>query len=301
MRIYPDQIHVDLHEPALSEDERRWGQHYQEQIGRAGQDEGAARLAWQQLADRFDPQRAAWIARVLRATPGQPGTTARRPRTRRAEAGSGRPSPGPSRNAGSPWPRPAGPSSRTPSAPPWTASRRWAPTRRTRPSRRRTSPPWTPGCAGWWTSPRPRRGAWPCACGCPRRWPSRGSTRWWCSASPRSIPAPGRKRWPRCWTPTTTRTGWASCAPGRPPTTAPSNPPAGRRGTRFTPAASPWSAGPRTSLPEATPTSSGAPSASAPPPPAPRCAPCTTPRCGSRWTRSRWPRRCGRRPGATTC
>ncbi|HEX2325560.1 MAG TPA: hypothetical protein VHQ00_09180, partial [Chloroflexota bacterium] len=72
VRVYPDQIHVDSHEPALSEDERRWGQHYQEQIGNAGQDEGAQRLAWQQLADRFDPQRAAWIARVLRESPGTP-------------------------------------------------------------------------------------------------------------------------------------------------------------------------------------------------------------------------------------
>ena len=68
MRVYPDQIHVDTHEPALSQDERQWGQHFWEQIWRAGHDEAAERRAWQQLADRFDAQRAAWIARALSPT-----------------------------------------------------------------------------------------------------------------------------------------------------------------------------------------------------------------------------------------
>ncbi|MGH8666799.1 MAG: hypothetical protein ACREUX_21255 [Burkholderiales bacterium] len=68
VRIFPDQIHVDSHEPALSADERRWGQHFWEQIWRAGHDEATERVAWQQLADRFDAQRAAWIARTLSPT-----------------------------------------------------------------------------------------------------------------------------------------------------------------------------------------------------------------------------------------
>ena len=65
VRVYPDQIHVDTHEHALSPDERQWGQHFWEQTWRAGNDEPTERAAWQQLADRFDAQRAAWIARVL--------------------------------------------------------------------------------------------------------------------------------------------------------------------------------------------------------------------------------------------
>jgi hypothetical protein len=68
VRIYPDQVHVDSHEPGLSEEEARWGKHFWELMWRAGRDEAAERLAWQQLSDRFDPQRAAWIARALSPT-----------------------------------------------------------------------------------------------------------------------------------------------------------------------------------------------------------------------------------------
>ncbi|MGH8719935.1 MAG: hypothetical protein ACREV0_13520, partial [Burkholderiales bacterium] len=68
IRVYPDQIHVDTHEGALSKDEVLWGRHFWEQFWRAGRDEAAERRAWQQLADRFDAQRAAWVARVLRPT-----------------------------------------------------------------------------------------------------------------------------------------------------------------------------------------------------------------------------------------
>ena len=38
VRVYPDQIHIDTHEPALSDDERLWGAHYWEQVWRAGRD-----------------------------------------------------------------------------------------------------------------------------------------------------------------------------------------------------------------------------------------------------------------------
>ncbi len=68
VRVYPDQVHVDSHEPGLSQDEFLWGQHFWQQIWRAGRNEAAERLAWQQLCDRFDAQRAAWIARALSPT-----------------------------------------------------------------------------------------------------------------------------------------------------------------------------------------------------------------------------------------
>jgi hypothetical protein len=65
IRVYPDQAHIDTHEAALSDDEVRWGRHFWEQFWRAGRDEAAEHRAWQQLADRFDAARAAWIARAL--------------------------------------------------------------------------------------------------------------------------------------------------------------------------------------------------------------------------------------------
>lgn len=71
VRVYPDQIHLDSHEPELTDEERLWGKHYWEQQWRAGSNEQALQRAWAQLADRFDPQRAAWIARALK--PLNPG------------------------------------------------------------------------------------------------------------------------------------------------------------------------------------------------------------------------------------
>ncbi len=75
VRVYPDRIHIDAHEAELTQAEKTWGQHYWTQIWAAGGDTQAQKNAWRQLADRYDPQRAAWIARVLRPTnmpPPQP-------------------------------------------------------------------------------------------------------------------------------------------------------------------------------------------------------------------------------------
>jgi hypothetical protein len=66
VRVYPDKAHIDSHEPALTSDEQKWGQHFWEQTWRAANDEARARAAWQQLADRYDPPRAAWVARALK-------------------------------------------------------------------------------------------------------------------------------------------------------------------------------------------------------------------------------------------
>ena len=80
VRVFPDKIHLDSHEPDLTADEQTWGQHYWEQNWRAGDiaADGAASAAdaWRQLADRFGAGRAAWIARVL-----QPANSSERPDT----------------------------------------------------------------------------------------------------------------------------------------------------------------------------------------------------------------------------
>ncbi len=74
VRVYPDKIHLDSHEPDLLPTENDWGTHYWEQDWRAGSDPTARATAWRQLADRFGPARAAWIARVLQPTNARPAT-----------------------------------------------------------------------------------------------------------------------------------------------------------------------------------------------------------------------------------
>ena len=64
VRVYPDKVHIDSHEPELTADELTWGRHFWEQTWRAASDQERAKTAWRQLADRFDPPRAAWVARA---------------------------------------------------------------------------------------------------------------------------------------------------------------------------------------------------------------------------------------------
>lgn len=71
VRVYPDKVHIDSHEPKLTADELTWGQHFWEQTWRAGDDDERKKVCWRQLADRFDSPRAGWIARTL--TPLNPG------------------------------------------------------------------------------------------------------------------------------------------------------------------------------------------------------------------------------------
>jgi hypothetical protein len=66
VRVYPDTVHIDSHEPELTSEELKWGQHFWEETWRASTDKERAKSAWQQLADRFDAPRAAWVALALR-------------------------------------------------------------------------------------------------------------------------------------------------------------------------------------------------------------------------------------------
>jgi hypothetical protein len=70
VRIYPDDLHVETHEPELLDTELIHGRQAWEQIWRAAGDEARRRAAWAQLAQRFGPPRAAWILRATR--PGNP-------------------------------------------------------------------------------------------------------------------------------------------------------------------------------------------------------------------------------------
>jgi hypothetical protein len=76
VRVYPDKIHLDSHEPELTPGELDWGKHFWEQAWRAGNDLQAQGTAWRQLADRFRDARGAWIARVLEPTNPQQRPTA---------------------------------------------------------------------------------------------------------------------------------------------------------------------------------------------------------------------------------
>lgn len=70
IRVYPDKIHLDAHEPALTRSEQQWAQHYWQRDWRAGNDAVARQRAWQQLAERFGSERASWLVR--RSAPTNP-------------------------------------------------------------------------------------------------------------------------------------------------------------------------------------------------------------------------------------
>ena len=62
MRIYPDEVHIDDHDPALTPTEENDGREYWRGVWRAGpgSDGGAA---WERLRDIHGAPRAAWIVR----------------------------------------------------------------------------------------------------------------------------------------------------------------------------------------------------------------------------------------------
>ncbi|QOJ36723.1 MAG: hypothetical protein HRU82_17980 [Nitrospira sp.] len=79
LRVYPDDIHLDSHEPALTEEEERRSKEFWAHVAAApaGTDrQEHIRQGWQRLTEQFGTTRAAWIAHVL--DPAQAGTVSRR-------------------------------------------------------------------------------------------------------------------------------------------------------------------------------------------------------------------------------
>lgn len=68
VRVYPDKVEIDAHEPELTSQEVTWGKSYWDAAWRAAKDEAAKKLAFRDLAQRFGATRAAWIARALTPT-----------------------------------------------------------------------------------------------------------------------------------------------------------------------------------------------------------------------------------------
>jgi len=71
VRVYPDVIHIDTHEPELTADENGDGQQYWTKFWRAAGDAARQDAAWRDLVHRYGAERSAWIARVLRPTDAQ--------------------------------------------------------------------------------------------------------------------------------------------------------------------------------------------------------------------------------------
>lgn len=83
LRIYPDDIHQDTLEPELTDDEVEWGTHFWQQWANSKtQNDDQVRSyqlqVWGQLAGRFKPARAAWIAKRMKPDNGIFPTPSRR-------------------------------------------------------------------------------------------------------------------------------------------------------------------------------------------------------------------------------
>jgi len=77
VRIYPDQAHLDSHEPGLTADERAAGEWYWTHRWPDLASVELAGVAWQKLVERFRPGRARYLVELLRpgnesASPGSP-------------------------------------------------------------------------------------------------------------------------------------------------------------------------------------------------------------------------------------
>lgn len=74
VRIYPDDIHQDTHEPELTRVEVEWGERFWQEMASGGTDKQKHLQAWGQLAGRFGPNRAAWIANATEPGKPRPGS-----------------------------------------------------------------------------------------------------------------------------------------------------------------------------------------------------------------------------------
>jgi hypothetical protein len=75
VRVYPDDVHVDSHEPALTEGERQAGVAYWRAAWAAGEDATRRQAAWQALVGASGSTRASWVRESLtplNAPPGEP-------------------------------------------------------------------------------------------------------------------------------------------------------------------------------------------------------------------------------------
>ncbi|NUU16752.1 hypothetical protein HP550_05755 [Cellulomonas humilata] len=68
VRVYPDQLHVDAHDPRLSAAELAAGEDFWRAQWRTGTDRERAQRAWAALADRCGRGRAAWVVRATTPT-----------------------------------------------------------------------------------------------------------------------------------------------------------------------------------------------------------------------------------------
>ena len=68
MRVYPDQVHVDAHDPRLSAAEHEAGREFWRAQWRTGTNREREQRAWTALAERFGPGRAGWVARATTPT-----------------------------------------------------------------------------------------------------------------------------------------------------------------------------------------------------------------------------------------